>query len=190
MTGKTISLAIGVAAFLDTQIVFAQIIKPRVLLERKALKVVADETFPKNLSCEVYLGSFLTGKEVLGSKESPIFEAEGKNGRIEEASMHVGFTASIIVLRKDTGKDSYVLQLALTRKSKLLSLFDLNLDGKWDAKWDAGDVKRMPLKSKWYICLDNRWSEVEKIEGIKSKTPTATNGRKKFEFKKRWVASP
>ena len=119
---------------------------------------------------------------VLGSKDVPIFEAEGKNGRIKNATLHVGFTSSIIVFRKDAEKDSYVLNLFLSgKKGEISSLFDLNMDGKWD-------VKMLPLKPKKYILVENKWVEINKIVGLRSKNPTATNGRKKFVFKEKWLS--
>jgi hypothetical protein len=190
MPGTILSLTIGLAALFDTSVVFGQIVKQRVLLERKPLKVVADQTFPKNLSCEFYLSSPNARIDGLGFKGSPVFGAEGKNGRIDQASMHVGFRASVIVLRKDGDNNSYLLHLFLTEKAGLTSLFDLNLDGKWDYKWVGRRAKMSSFKSKQYILVDNKWIEVEKTNGPRSKTPTATIGRKKYVFKNEWKAVP
>lgn len=186
MRSKSLLFVVGIAVLLVTSVVSSQVLKPRVLLEREALKVVVADTFPKDLSCEVYLGSFDAGINVLGSKQLAIFEAEGKNGRIEKAEIHIGAASSISVIRNDPDKDSYMLFLfTKDEDGKILALFDLNLDGEWDVK-KTFTIK----KQQHFIRMENNWFEVDKIEGLPSNRPTATRGRTQYMFRKQWKSLP
>ncbi|MCX8157816.1 MAG: hypothetical protein N3J91_15485, partial [Verrucomicrobiae bacterium] len=60
---------------------------------------------------------------------------------------------------------------------------DLDLDGQWD-------VKKSPTrKAVTFILLQGEWFEVDKIEGLLSKTPSALREGKQYKFDgSRWKA--
>ena len=154
--------------------VFAQNFKSRILVEKESIKVIGAETFPKDLSWEVYIGP----------QTHPHFQTEGENGRIKAATIDANLSTTVSLLRKDTEDEAYVLYFfSEDNERKVFGLFDLNLDGQWD-------VKKSPTrKATNFIFLRGEWFEVDKIEGLLSKTPTALRNGKQYKFDGSWSAS-
>jgi hypothetical protein len=155
-------------------VVFAQNFKSRVLVEKESVKVVGAETFPKDLSCEIYIGPQM----------HPHFQTEGGNGQIKTATIDANLSTSVSLLRKDTEDEAYALYFfSEDKERKVFGLFDLNLDGQWD-------VKKSPTrKAVNFIFLRGEWFEVDKIEGLLSKTPSALRDGKQYKFDgSRWKA--
>jgi len=185
MPSKSLSFVVGSSVLVITLLGSTQVPKPRFLLRQKSIKVRTNQTFPKDLGCQVYLGSFKGGMNVLGSKDLPIFEAEGKEGRIEEARLSIGGKTTISFFRNDPDKDSYVLSFFTQNEDgDPLILFDLNVDGEWDIKITS---KLLKATSKKFIRVENKWIKVDDYGRPKSKKPIAVRGRKKFVFQKKWI---
>jgi len=152
--------------------IFAQSLKPRVLVEKESIKVISAETFPEDLGCEIYIGP----------KTHPHFRTEGGNGRIKAATIDVNLSTAVSLLRKDTEKEAYALYFfSEDNEGKVFGLFDLNMDGQWD-------VKKSPTrKGKNFILLRGEWFEVDKIEGLLSKMPTAVMSGKQYKYDGSWA---
>jgi hypothetical protein len=146
----------------------------QVLLERDSLKVVAAKAFPKDLSCEIFVGA----------PKNPSFKTTGADGRVERATIDLGVRGPAVSLaRKATQPPSYFLYLFLDQPNGVTALFDLNLDGEWD-------VKKTP-DTKAFIRIKNEWVEVGQVDGIPSEKTTAIRGRTQFVFDKgKWISVP
>lgn len=161
------------APFIPYEVSSGQIIKPRVLAEGDSLKVIGAEGFPKNLECEIYVGP----------QPSAYFGTKGANGRIDMASIYSARPTGPVIslVRRDTERESYFLQLFTEdADGKVLSLFDLNLDGVWDVKKTTKEGQRN------LIFLRNQWIEVDKIDRLHAAKPKATKGEEQFEFDEEW----
>jgi hypothetical protein len=146
----------------------------QVLVERDSLKVLATKAFPKDLSCEIFVGA----------AKNPSFRTTGADGRIERATIDLGLRGPAVSLaRKATQPPSYFLYLFLDQPNGVTALFDLDLDGQWD-------VKKTPNK-KEFIRMNNEWAEVDQVDGIPSEKTTAIRGRTQFVFDKgKWISVP
>jgi hypothetical protein len=146
----------------------------QVLLERDSLKVVAAKAFPKDLSCEIFVGA----------PKNPSFKTTGADGRVERATIDLGVRGPAVSLaRKATQPPSYFLYLFLDQPNGVTALFDLNLDGEWD-------VKKTP-DTKAFIRIKSEWVEVGQVDGIPSEKTTAARGKTQFVFDKdKWISLP
>src|SRR5690606_17196172 len=99
-------------------------------------------------------------------------------------TIDANLSTTVSLLRKDTEDEAYVLYFfSEDNERKVFGLFDLNLDGQWD-------VKKSPTrKATNFIFLRGEWFEVDKIEGLLSKTPTALRNGKQYKFDGSWSAS-
>jgi hypothetical protein len=144
----------------------------RVLVDRESLKVVAAQSFPQDLACEIFVGP----------PGEPEFVTKGGGGQIEKASVDLGVgRPSVSFVRRETRQRSYVLYLFLDRPGQPVSgLFDLNLDGEWD-------VRKVPPKL--FIRVGAEWVEVDSIDGLTAEKTTAVRGTTQFLFDKdKWIS--
>jgi hypothetical protein len=141
-----------------------------VLVKKPPLRVLASDGFSTNLEFQIYVGSHLY----------PSFNTTGRSNELTSASIDLGVTDRVSVVRKRTNDNSYLLYFFTTdADEKILCLFDLNMDGVWD-------VKESPTRKKRYIFLEKDWLEVDKIENRNSEKPTAVKGVQKYEFQQSW----
>lgn len=152
--------------------VFAQPTTSRTLVQEEALKVIVDEQFPKVLDSEIHVGSV----------HHPYFRTEGDQSGVKHAEININLQTAVSFVRKETQDELWALYFfSQDSDGKVLGLFDLNVDGQWD-------VKKSPTRTaKNFIFLQGVWIEVDKIEGLLSKTPTAVKGGKQYEFNGSWV---
>lgn len=158
-------------ALLVGSVISSQTDATRVLVERQSLEVLATGMFPKDLACEIHVGP----------KTSPYFVTTGGNERIEMALIRTPDVGgpSVSLVRRDTDKPSYFLHLLFDDKNgKVVSLFDLNVDGQWDVKKTTKDGT--------IIYMEGKWVNVDEINSLMAIKPVATKGDKRFEFDGMW----
>ena len=111
----------------------------------------------------------------------PSLSIKGKDETIDSLTIHPDID-SMVSLDRNQVKESYTLVLlGKDRNGDDFLLRDLNLDGNWDVKYvPDGKAKGN------YIRLDDKWLEVEEIEGVKSAQPTFKNGKTRFIFDGSW----
>lgn len=172
MRAKHAAIALSLVVLSAVSAAWVSIAKPRILIEQDSLKVSAADTFPKDLGCEIHVGS----------ERNPYFRTEGEHGQLKLALIDVNLSTTVSVRRRDTQKQSYYLFLfSEDGEGRVFGLFDLNMDGEWDVKkTPTGDKKN-------FIRLAGEWFEVDEIEGLSSETPTAVKGGKHYEFRGKWV---
>jgi len=156
----------------------SQVAEYQVLVDRDSLRVVAGQAFPKDLSCQIFVGG----------PKNPTFTTTGADGRIERAAIDLGLRgpAAISLVRRQTQEPSYLLYLVLEQSRDVTALFDLNLDGEWD-------VKKTPNTDppKQFIRMGTEWVQVDRVDGIPSETTTAVRGKTQFLFDKgKWISLP
>ena len=172
MFTKRICIIAGLVLLVFALVVFAQNNGNRILFQGESLKVVVDKQFPNVLDSEIHVGS----------KHYPYFRTEGDQNGIKHAEIDINLQTAVSFVRKETEDESYVLYFfSVDRDGKVFGLFDLNQDGHWD-------VKKCPTsKEKNFIWLRDEWFEVDKIEGLLSKMPTAVKGEKQYRFDGSWT---
>lgn len=174
MKSKHLFLTMGGSLLLIGSAVLAQTLKPRVLVERDSLKVTGSETFPHDLSCEIFVGP----------RRYPHFSTEGKSNLLKTLAIDVNLATTVSVVRKETENEAYVLYLfSEDDEGKVFGLFDLNLDGEWD-------VKKQSTRRRNSILVNKTWVEVERIDGLLSSTPTAVSDKGRYVFRQAWVSAP
>jgi hypothetical protein len=150
-------------------IVFAQSFTNKPFFEAASIKVVANENFPADLGCEIFVGP----------KGSPYFRAEGKQSQVKAVTLEsTGAGPAVSLVRIEGKTNSYALYVFTEdTEGKIVGLFDLNMDGVWD-------VKRTPTqKQKDFIFFDNQWVAVARIDGLLSAKPVAEGPAGHYEFR-------
>ncbi len=173
MKSRHLFLTLGGSILLIASAMLAQTLKPRVLVERESLKVTGSETFPHDLSCEIFVGT----------RRYPHFRTEGKSNLLKTVSIDVNLATTVSVVRKDMENDAYVLYLfSEDDEGKVFGLFDLNLDGEWD-------VKKQTTRKRNLIMVNKAWVQVDRIDGLLSSTPTAVSDKGRYVFRQAWVSA-
>ncbi len=185
MRHKRLCMFVAFVLLLSSSAVLSQVVGTRVLLQGPSIKVLAADTFPKDLSCEIYVGGSVLPTALLHGSVTPSFSTEGRDGRLETATLMLGLRASVSARRKAGAKEAYILTLFTEdRERKVVALYDLDIDGQWD-------VKKTPTRDrKNFIRLDAQWLEVDKIDGLRSDHVTAVLKGTRFAFREgKWHRS-
>lgn len=172
MRSNKVFILVGIGALLFSVMVFAQSLVNKPLFEAKSIKVVANDNFPQDLECEVFVGP----------KATPYFHVEGKQNQFRSAQIEFQNAGPIVsVVRKEGETNSYALYLfSEDTEGKVFGLFDLNMDGVWD-------VKRTPTRNqKNFILFDSQWVAVSRIDGLLSVKPIAEGQGVHYEFHGVW----
>lgn len=151
-----------------SSVVLAQSLTDKPLFEADSIKVVANNKFPKDLECEIFVGP----------KGLPYFRAEGEQNQVKKFTIEtVGSGPAISMLRKEGGTNSYILALFTEdTEGRVLMFLDFNSDGVWD-------VKRTPTQEqKNFIFVGNQWVAVARIDGLLSAKPVAEGQGGRYEF--------
>ncbi len=171
------AVACCLVVLVGTAVAFSPIVLTNVLVDRPALKIVAAENFPKDLGCEVEVGSERSPKSVS-------FRTDGKDGTIKLASMYIGVDSIVMAERKDTKDESHILRAMLTDAAgKVFHIYDFNCDGEWDARIGPREGLNVPR----FIHFGTEWLRVDRVDALLSARPTATAGNVNYEFDGKWV---
>lgn len=142
-----------------------------VFFARESLTVFGNDKFPQDLACELHVGPGF----------HPYFRTKGESSRVTFASIDISPEASVSVVRGRGGSNAFVLYLFYEdSEGKVVSIFDLNVDGAWDIKKTTRRGKRNLIR------YDGEWLEVDKIVDIPSGTPRAVKNETQYEFVDTW----
>jgi hypothetical protein len=145
--------------------------KSQVVVDRDSIKILADDKFPEDLNCEIFVGP----------NGAPHFHTAGQRTQLKTAAIDIDLGPSVSVVRTEGQANRYALYLFHEdNEGKVVGLFDLNFDGVWD-------VKKCPTRKQNFIFVAGQWIQVARIDGLLSATPTAEAQGIRYQFRGQWA---